>query len=797
VAAIAVHAVHAAELPAPAPDPLAQSVIDSLAYPPRTTPAALLDAAIRAADVEAFDVASGYFSRLVDQLEKAADNRDDLLANLGDATDAASLRRLERLLADRDESVKPIVRAIREASSLRRREPDRLARDAADLASDSSATRRAAVDRLSRVGVDALPLLVGLLQSVDALEPTRSLARALVQNLGNEARQPLLAWLGSDDVENWPGVIEALAAGISNGDSTDFIHFLLAPALAVDSPPKARDRAVRLLRQVADRGTADSVPPSLGTAVAILTRQLDRVLSIDGLPAADHLLIEPVGNAASAAFGDSSTVERFVWNPTARRLERLNLPLRAARAEVAIHLARDLAALDGTDPHTVRLVMLARLESLLATAGDALTALDRIDPAQVLTALTGKAGFDHEAVADVLDMAVSRGMFAAAAAAARTFSAIPVPAGAESLPLPPSARRSLVRGLAVPDAVLQFEAARALAVAGGDPPYRGSSRVIELLLQAATSTGEDIAVVVHSDHAVRESLATGLSRFGYRTEQVATGRDAILAARANIDTVLVVLSARTIRPTALETVQFIQLQAVGDVPPVLVVVDPFDDDARGCFLTQLIMKFSGLDCVGIIDRLDSLFMPRVDPVAGTVLGPPRFPEQLAQVAGPQAVDPAARQSRAAMRRARAGQALALLAALGDRGWDVSAAESTARMALIRGPLTDSPHDLFTPAVALLATIGTSQAQQAVLREAQADDLPEAAHAAALKGFAASVTHYGILLESPPLLAAYARYNQALDPADRVRAGAILDVLEAPLRKACPVSADAAHPRPTR
>ena len=105
MAAIAVHAVHGVELPAPAPDPLAQSVIDSLAYPPRTTPAALLDAAIRAADVEAFDVASGYFSRLVDQLEKAADNRNDLLANLGDATDAASLRRLERLLADRDESV--------------------------------------------------------------------------------------------------------------------------------------------------------------------------------------------------------------------------------------------------------------------------------------------------------------------------------------------------------------------------------------------------------------------------------------------------------------------------------------------------------------------------------------------------------------------------------------------------------------------------------------------------------------------------------------------------------------------
>jgi CheY-like chemotaxis protein len=170
----------------------------------------------------------------------------------------------------------------------------------------------------------------------------------------------------------------------------------------------------------------------------------------------------------------------------------------------------------------------------------------------------------------------------------------------------------------VPDATLQFEAARTLAQAGGDPPYRGSSRVVEILLQAATSTGEEIAVVAHPDEVVREELATNLSRFGYRIEKVASGRDAIFAARANIDTVLVVIGARTVRPTALETVQFIQRQAVGDVPPVLVVVDPLDDDGRGCFLSQLIMKFADLHGVAIVDRLDSFFKPVVDEATGDV-----------------------------------------------------------------------------------------------------------------------------------------------------------------------------------
>ena len=304
-------------------------------------------------------------------------------------------------------------------------------------------------------------------------------------------------------------------------------------------------------------------------------------------------------------------------------------------------------------------------------------------------------------------------------------------------------------------------------------------------------------MVAHPDEVVREELATNLSRFGYRIEKVASGRDAILAARASVDTVLVVIAARTVRPTALETVQFIQRQATGDVPPVLVVVDPLDDDARGKFLTQLLLKFSDLDCVGITDRLDSLFMPRIDLVTGKLIGPPRFPDHLAQVAGPQAVTPAARQARATQRRTRAAQSLALLADLGRRGWDVAAAETTARLALMQSPQPGSPTDLFGPAASLLGTIGSSRAQQALLGETERAELPAESRKQALAGFAESVNRYGVLLECGPLRAAYARYNHSTAPTDRAVAAAVLDLIETPSRKTRPVSADAAHPRPTR
>ena len=830
LATVGVAPASAADGVRPMPDPLAQAVIESLAFPPRTTPPALLDAAIRAADVEAYDVAARYFSKFADALEKSGDKRLDLLADLGDTADPASLRRLERVLGDRDEDVRPVVQAMREASRERRRDPARLKRAADELASDKPATRATAFDQLARAGVDALPVLVDLLQSEDAAqERSHELARELIRTLGTDARQPLLAWLGSDDVQHWPGVIEALAASVTHDDAALVAEHLLAPALVADAPPAVRDRANRVLKQLAARGMlpatamdGDTMPPGPGTAITVLTRRLDRVLSIDGLPAPDHLIMEPVLDPATAFAAAGKTVERFVWNPEAGRLERVNLSPQAARTQEAVHLARDLAALDATDPDAVRLVLLARLESLLAAAGDPLTALDRVPTEQLQAAVTGPEGFDYEAAADVLEIAASRGMFAAAAGAARAIAAAHADAVAKAAEdqatgdtstgkraaeeqaaakvaaaLTPAVRASLLRALAVPDATLQFETARTLAQAGGDPPYRGSSRVVEILLQAATSTGEEIAVVAHPDEVVREELATNLSRFGYRIEKVASGRDAILAARASVDTVLVVIAARTVRPTALETVQFIQRQATGDVPPVLVVVDPLDDDARGKFLTQLLLKFSDLDCVGIIDRLDSLFMPRIDLVTGKLIGPPRFPDHLAQVAGPQAVAPAARQARATQRRTRAGQSLALLADLGRRGWDVAAAETTARLALMQSPQPGSPTDLFGPAASLLGTIGSSRAQQALLGETERTDLPAESRKQALAAFAESVNRYGVLLECGPLRAAYARYNHSTASTDRAVAGAVLDVIETPSRKARPVSADAAHPRPTR
>ncbi|MFM8435097.1 MAG: hypothetical protein ACKOBP_07105 [Planctomycetia bacterium] len=279
-----------------------------------------------------------------------------------------------------------------------------------------------------------------------------------------------------------------------------------------------------------------------------------------------------------------------------------------------------------------------------------------------------------DAAADLLDQAAAEGRFATAAAAARRIeeAVLPLdrPLGEPDTPLPPRVRKALVRALAVPDAGLQFAAARTLALTAGPPPWPGSSRVVEAIAHAATATGSDRAVVAHHDADVAHEIAAGVSRFGYRPVVVSTGRAAVLAAREHADTVLVILGARIIRPSAFEASQFIQEQPFGDIPPVLVVIDPFDDLARGRFLTRSILSYSGLRCVTLVDRMESFFQPALDPDTGKEVSPARFPAALEDLTGVDAASADARAARAALRMERGRQAATLLAILERRGWGI-------------------------------------------------------------------------------------------------------------------------------
>jgi len=761
-------------------DALQQAVVDSLAAEQRDTAPEMLDAAIRAADVDADAAALEWFRRVLDAVADAGDGRDELLADLGDSADQAALLRLARHLRPLDPDAPQLIDAMRDAARDRRRSPARMKQAAEALASDSPQTRAAGVAELSKAGIDALPALIDVLASPEpGKRVARVLAREIVADLGPDARQPLLAILASTDVNRWQGAILALeAAGLD-----DTADFLLAPALVGGTPPGAQRAALSALQRHAARlaGEPDPTilqPPRPNTAISLLAYRLDCVLSPQGLPQV------PPHPAEGPA-----TVRRQRWNVGAARFDPVDLSPRLARSVDAAHLARDLEALDARDPLAVRLVILARVESLLLASGPGASALDAIPPERLAAAFTGPDGVDPNLVTEVMEAAIERDMPEVALAAVWQLEAMHTPTAlVGAAPLPPNARKALVKLVDAPDERLAFAAARALALVGDEADYRGSSRMIERLLHAATSRGSDHAVVAHPDLAVANELAAAASKYGFRTTVVGTGHEALRAAIADADTTLVLLGARLALPGAFETLQGLRQAGRGDLPPVMIVVDPLDDFGRGRKLTKLVLQARAHGCVGIVDRLPSFFGPLLD-ADGNVIAPPRFPEELSTIAGPEQADPAWRQAQGAERLERARQALEILAILGRSGHDVAAAEAPARLALTTPQLVPA-------ALKLLAVIGRSGAQGSLVRHALAAEDAEI-RALALAALGENVTRYGMLLSADDVEDLCRSYTGRSDAGSRETARTILALLPKRVRPALPPPVDAASFRPTR
>ena len=185
-------------------DPLARAIVDSLRDPPPATPRGLIEAAISAADVDALPDALDFYRQFVDAVAAVEQGRGDLLADLGDSIDPAGVRRLARSLRPYEPDAPNLLDSLAAAAGQRRRDPQRLAAAIAGLRSDARSERLQAAEQLSRCGPDALPPLVDLLQADEPTDDTtRSIAHGLIRGMGQDGRDALLAWLGSDDIAHW------------------------------------------------------------------------------------------------------------------------------------------------------------------------------------------------------------------------------------------------------------------------------------------------------------------------------------------------------------------------------------------------------------------------------------------------------------------------------------------------------------------------------------------------------------------------------------------------------------------
>ncbi len=806
---VTVTAVQAAdEQPAePQLDPLQWAVVNSLRHPERTTPEDLLEAAVRSAAVEALEPTLEFLGRF-DQALAAAADPDVILAELGDSVPVAELNRLRRFLKtaappEDATAIAKLIELMRAAADSRRTNPARLAQAADDLKSDSRGTRQRAAETLLRGGTAALPVLIDLLNrptppvgapdQAASFVRTRRLTQQIVGQLGEAGVEALIVWLGSGDQPLLPGVITALEVLVdrgslpANGPATlDLASVLLEPAVSAELPEPVRLAAGGLLAKLAQAGLAPAErgrpPVSPAIACQLLTAKLDQLLSPAGLPLADSL-------AEADTDLPIPTVKQFLWNVAAGQPEVSFRPPEQTRCLRARQLAGSLGAIGCTDPAAVRLVLLAQAESLLRFGADPNSIEPVADPEAAVVALptetvsevlSGPEGFNAETVAAVLDEALARELPLTAALTTRALRET-----AATLPTPITIfRPSLVRALTAPSDLVQFEAAHALAELAGPSSFAGASLMLERLIHFASSTGVDRAVIAHPSREVGTMLAAGLSRFGYDTDQVTRGRDCLLSVRQSPDTTLVLVSSR-LDLAAREMIQLLRQPALGDQRPVLVLLDPLDDDRSRRCRTRLVQTLTGFEQVLLTDRLESLLLPSLDPADETAVLPPRFPATLARVAGRQAAAEGRRRQRAVQRLERAAIALDLLGGLGEQGWDVEPSFPAARNGLRLA-------ETFAVAVRLLAIMPVPEAQRSLLDLAVQPDLSASVREAAVPALEQSLSRHGMLLSTSHRRDVISMYNDTTGTAANPIGRALTALLTPASRPTAPT--DASEPR---
>jgi CheY-like chemotaxis protein len=400
-------------------------------------------------------------------------------------------------------------------------------------------------------------------------------------------------------------------------------------------------------------------------------------------------------------------------------------------------------------PRTVRLVLLAQSEALLIFQDDHFSALNALPTEAIIETLSGPTGFSTELAAEVLDDALDRSMPLAAAVAARAIREVSTlkPATISTI------RPPLVRALAAPSALVQFEASQTLATVSPHLPFTGSSRLFDRLVYFASSSGTDRVLIAYPNRDTAEFLKSSVAQFGFKASITSSGRLCVQGVRQSPDVRLVILSARLPDLGASEVVQLLQQESLGEHLPVLVVLDPLDDEKACRRRTRLVLSLTDFDNALLTDRLDSQFFPTVyqPGTAREVIKPPRFPETLTRIAGPQATDQNWRQIQASHRLQRAHTALDTLAQLSALGWDIREAFSVAQNGLKHA-------ETFEPAMRLLTNMPSPDAQQSLFDLAWAPDLGKNVREMAVEALGESIRIHGILLTNGTLRIINDMYN---------------------------------------
>ena len=423
---------------------------------------------------------------------------DSTLIEVRDRYGAGSILRLQDHPATRA-MAEPLASMLAAATRRTATNPERIARFIADL-SKSRAEQEYAVERLREAGSFAVPPLV------------RELGRP---SLSAEGRAQIVANMGRLDRSAAPALIAVLDASDQPRLAADAAEVLgaigdpraVVPLTALAANPAAAVPARDAARRAVARITGRPFEAQPKTPTRLLADEARRYHT--------HAIQFP---------GDSLVL--WGWDAPAQAPAPQTLSRSDAEGVLGLKFARAALAIDPTDRPAQTTALALTLEKAIERAG--FTRFPADDPSRSFALATSSGA---SVLGDVLRQAIADGKTDLAAVAAQALGKVADPS---ALAVDGQAN-PLVEALSAPGRRARFAAARALVNLDPRRPFAGSSRVVPVLVQFATSQGPPRALVIDGNTSRGGQLSGLLKALGYEPFLVQTGPEGFKTASDSAD----------------------------------------------------------------------------------------------------------------------------------------------------------------------------------------------------------------------------------------------------------------------
>src|SRR5262245_7587409 len=695
------------------PPPSVDPKTSPLAKEPKT-PEELFDATVIMSDLGRLDLAKLYLDKL---MEGPLD--DDVLLSLREKYGAAEFVKLTNIKSLKASADKLLdlsnAAAIKQAG-----DPARIARLIDQLEGDAERVAEAEAE-LESLGTAVVPGLLAVLANAEQ-EPRHEAVMQAILRVGEPCVPQLLGALSVPSITFRTDVMSILGAL----RASDAVPYLWYPALSPDESPAVKVAASDALRRILN------VPGPTGAGRVVVEGTVARMLKS---------IREHFRNEYPWKPNDAGKVSLWTWNEKQGTIAPRSVSPEVASEMVGLRFAREALALAPNERETQVAYLGLALAADVRRAG-----LDGPLPTGPGTAHDVALSVGADVALDVIADACAASRPAVAAAALRVFSQLGT-LGDVNLGGP---RRSVVTSaLDYPDQRVQYAAAAAILQIDPPAPFRGATRVVQILKRALASEGRPHAVV--GEVSVQRATMLGgiLHELGYEPLIYVSGREACAAAAARTDVELIVLHPNIVRWALSETMANLRADSrTANIPIVIHGPGHLADKLQRTAQTMQLISFAVTSST--TDDFDYQIRPFLRKVKSVIMTP---------------------QERAAQRAEAAAWLAHIAQGRRMKVFDITSAEPELVEALDDPTLAPAALD----ALSEIAT-RTSQQRMAVL-VLNADAAVELRRAAAVK-LAFHIQRFGLMLQRSVIDGLHAAWeNEAEAGALRTALGGVIGTLK--------------------